>query len=575
MHLRSFVSAFVAYRCLLALQNEQPMCIMGAPSASTAISGVQQVLNQTGIAHPIVSTDFSKNIEPPGKERESAERGLHLFYMGVRYHTHMKVLRGMSFVDVIVGTALVLIVFVALFGILRASLMISGVAKARAGATAIADTQVEYVRALDYDLVGTIGGIPAGVVAATSTQTLNGIAYNTRTLVVYVDDPADGLAGADTNGITTDYKQIKVEVTYTVRTTARTVSVISNYAPQSLETTTGGGTLTIAVVNAAGTAVAGATVGIVNNSTVPTVNFTTFSDATGLVQLPGAPTSTEYQVSVSKSGYSSATTYARDATNQNPTPGYLTVAANQTTTSTFGVDVLAPFTFRTLHPIAPDATTDTFADSTQLANQTNTQVAGGALVLGQTGPDYVLSGSARSVNIAPAYLSEWTSLNAALSVPVGTTARVQVVDGAGVLLPDSVLAGNSTGFSTFPVVLTGVSTTTYSALGLLADLTTTSSSVTPQILDWRMDYRVGPTPFPNVSFTLTGTKTKGTTGAGAPIYKTTVASTTNASGVFLSSLEWDVYSISIPGYTIDVASSTLTPFTIDPATSFEGTLILE
>ncbi len=481
----------------------------------------------------------------------------------------------MSFVDVIVGSALVLIVFVALFGILRASLMISGVAKARAGATAIADTQMEYIRALDYDLVGTIGGIPAGVVTATSTQTLNGVAYNTRTLVLYVDDPADGLAGADTNGITTDYKQIKVEVTYTVRTTPRTVSVISNYAPQSLESTTGGGTLAIAVVNAVGAAVAGATVGIVNTSTVPTVNFTTFSDATGLVQLPGAPTSTEYQISVSKSGYSSATTYARDATNQNPTPGYLTVAVNQTTTSTFGVDVLAPLLIRTLHPIAPDATVDTLASSAQLASQTNTQVAGGALVLAQVGPDYVAAGSAGSVAITPGYLASWSSINAAIATPVGTDAKIRVTDGAGALLPDAVLAGNSAGFSAFPVSLASISTSTYPTLGLLADLTTSSTASTPQVLDWRVDYQVGPTPFPDVSFTLTGAKTKGTTGAGAPIYKTTVASTTNAAGVFMSSLEWDIYSISIPGQVINVVSSTTAPFTLDPGTSFEAVFILD
>lgn len=497
------------------------------------------------------------------------------FYTRVRYHTHMKALRGMSFVDVIVGSALVLIVFVALFGILRASLMISGVAKARAGATAIADTQIEYIRALDYDLVGTVGGIPAGVVAATSTQVVNGITYDTRTLIVYVDDPADGLAALDTNTITTDYKQIKVEVTYTVRTTQRTVSVISNYAPASLETTTGGGTLSIAVVNAVGAPVPGATVAVVNSSTVPAVNFTTFSDATGLVQLPGAPTSTEYRIDVSKTGYSSATTYARDATNQNPTPGYLTVVNNQTTTSTFAVDVLAPLTIRTLHPITSDATTDAFTSAAQLANQTNTQVSGGALLLAQTGPDYALSGSARSTSVAPGYIASWTSIAASLSVPGGTTAVVHVVDADGVLLPDAVLAGNSAGFTAFPVSLAGVSTTTYPTLGLSTDLTTASTLTTPQVLDWRIDYTVGPTPFPSVDFTITGAKTKGTTGAGEPLYKTIVASTTNAAGVFTASLEWDVYSISIPGYTIRVASSTPTPFTLDPGTAFDAALILE
>ncbi len=55
------------------------------------------------------------------------------------------------------------------------------------------------------------------------------------------------------------------------------------------------------------------------------VNLTTLSDVNGNVYLPGAQPATDYQVSVTKSGYSTAQTYARDSTNQNPTPGYMTV----------------------------------------------------------------------------------------------------------------------------------------------------------------------------------------------------------------------------------------------------------
>ncbi len=483
--------------------------------------------------------------------------------------------RGMSLVDVVVGSALVLIVFLGLLGLLRASLMISGVAKARAGAITLADNQIEYLRALDYDLVGTIGGIPAGIVQATSTQTLNGVQYSIRTLVIYVDDPADGLGLSDSTGITTDYKQIKVEVSYTIRATPRVVSVISNYAPPSLETTTNGGTLTVAVVNALGAPVSGATVAITNSSTNPAVSFTTFSDITGLVQLPGAPTSTEYQIQVSKSGYSSATTYTRDSTNQNPTPGYLTVAKNQTTTSTFPIDLLAPFTLRTFSPIQSAATTDTFTDATKLATQTSTEVVGGVVRLTQSAGGYALSGAARGVTIAPEYLASWTSISGTLSVPGGTAALVRVRDNLGALIPDAALPGNSTGFTTFPVSLATLSTTTYPSLALSVDLTTISTTTTAQLLDWRADYRVGPTPLPNVAFTLTGAKTKGTTGAGAPIYKTTIASTTNASGVYTSSIEWDVYSIVLTGLTAIIASSTPTPFTLDPGTAFDARLILE
>lgn len=483
--------------------------------------------------------------------------------------------RGMSLVDVIVGCALILIVFLGLLGLLRASLLISGVAKARAGAITLADSQVEYVRALDYDLVGTVGGIPAGTVQATSTQTLNGVAYNIRTFILYVDDPADGLGLSDSTGITTDYKQIKVEVSYTVRQTPRTISVISNYAPPSLETTTNGGTLTVAVVNATGGPVSGATVAITNGSTIPTVSFTTFSDVGGLVQLPGAPTSTEYQIEVSKSGYSSATTYARDGTNQNPTPGYLTVAKNQTTTSTFAIDLLSLFTLRTFSPIQPAVTEDVFADTSKLAMQSSTEVVGGALRLLFQGGGYALSGTAQSTVVAPAYLASWTSISGTINTPMGTTAHVRVTDGLGASIPDAVLPGNSAGFTSFPVSLATLATTTYPSLGLVAELTTTSTTTTSQLLDWRMDYLVGPTPLPNVPFTLTGAKTKGTTGAGAPLYKTTIASSTNASGVYTSSLEWDVYDMVVTGLTVLVASSTPSPYTLDPGVPFDATLILE
>ncbi len=484
----------------------------------------------------------------------------------------MKSLRGMSLIDVIVGSALVLVVFLALVGLARASILVSGLAKAKAGATAIADSQVEYLRSLDYDQVGTVGGIPAGVALATSTQTLNGITYNIRTLVEYVDDAADGLGAADSNTITTDYKRIKVVVTYTVRGTSREVSVISNYAPPAIETTTNGGTLTVSVVNASGAPVSGATVQVVNASTSPAVNFTTFSNVSGMVQLPGAPTSTEYRIFVSKNGYSSAQTYARDATNQNPTPGYLTVIKNTTTTGTFAIDALASFTMQTFFPVAPASTTDALADSTKIATQSSTQVSGGALKLAQPA-GYALSGTANTVATTPTYLAEWTSASSTLSTPAGTTVRVHVTDGTGALVPDVVLVGNAAGFSTFPIVLTGISTTTYPSLGLSFDLASNSTTTTSQVLDWRMDYKTGPTPVPNVAFTLTGGKTIGSTGGGSPIYKTTISTTTDSTGVRPLSLEWDSYKLSLTSY--DVIDACMPPtYTVSAGGSYVTSLYL-
>jgi len=481
---------------------------------------------------------------------------------------NMNAPRGMSLVDVIVGSAMVLIVFVALVGLLRASILITGVSKARAGATAIAETQMEYIRGLSYETVGTTNGIPAGAVVATSTQTLNGIAYNTRTLITYVDDPADGLGSSDTNGITTDYKRVKIEVSYVVHDSSRNVSLVSNVAPLSLESTTNGGTLSIAVVGATGLPVSGATVVITNTSTTPTISFSTFTDTQGLVQLPGAPVSTQYQIEVSKTGYSSATTHVRDATNQNPTPGYLTVVQGQTTTGTFSIDALAQLTLSTWFPIQSASTTDLFNDTSKLAIQTNTQVSGGALtLLFAGGAGYAVSGSADGSVIIPSRLVSWTLASSTTSLPAGTSARIHVLDGNGVLIPDAVLAGNSTGFTSFPVSLASIATSTYSSLALRADLASNSTTTSPSVLDWRMDYTVGPTPAPNVSFTLTGAKTIGSTGAGTPLFKTTVASATDSTGSKLLPIEWDTYVLSVSGY--DTVDACVPPaYALSPGISY-------
>ncbi|HEY4522772.1 MAG TPA: hypothetical protein VJK73_00155, partial [Candidatus Paceibacterota bacterium] len=77
--------------------------------------------------------------------------------------------RGMSLIEIIIGTALMLVVFVSLMGVLRASLMVSSLARAAAGANAIAGTQMEYLRGLSYDALGTVGGIPAGGVSPATT----------------------------------------------------------------------------------------------------------------------------------------------------------------------------------------------------------------------------------------------------------------------------------------------------------------------------------------------------------------------------------------------------------------------
>lgn len=351
----------------------------------------------------------------------------------------MQRLRGMTLIDVVVGTAIIALVFIAIVGVARASLAVASTAKAKAAAQSIAQNEMEYIRGLTYASVGTVGGIPSGVVPQTQTQVLDGISYTVRTLVEYVDDPGDGLGVNDSNGITIDYKQVKVQVSYALRGQSKSLAIVSNFAPPGLESTNGGGTLQVKVVNAVGAAVPGASVQVFNASTSPAVNLTTYANSSGIVNLPGAATSTGYQVTVSNLGYSTAQTYQRTVTNQNPTPGYLTVATNQTTTGTFAIDALGSLTIQTY-----------------------------------------------------------------------------------------------------------AATTTLPATS---------------------------TPLKNIPFTLTGAKTIGSTGTGAPIYKTVVAGNTGASASVTLPLEWDSYTPSISGYDVTDFCST-PPYVLAPGSATTVGIIL-
>lgn len=480
----------------------------------------------------------------------------------------------MSFVDVVVGTALVLIVFLALFGLLRASALISSVAKNKATAVAIANAQVEYLRSLEYNEVGTEGGIPSGSIPQIATTTENGLDFVVRTFIQYVDDPKDGLGASDATGITTDYKRAKVTVTYVLSGKSRDVSLVTNIAPPGLETTTGGGTLRLEIVGATGQPVPGASVRIQNPSLSPSVDVTAFSGADGVVLLPGAATSTDYRISVSKNGYSSAQTYARDAQNQNPSPGYLTVAQSQTTTATFAIDVLGTFVLRLFSPIESAVWSDMFGDASSIASQSSVVVSGGAVTLAGDGAGgYVSSGSVASVVLEPEYLAEWANASTTASVPGGTSLSVQVLDGNGALLPESVLPGNASGF-TGTVPLSGVATTTYPALALRATLASSISSFTPSLEEWRIGFKEGPLPRPDTAFTLTGAKAIGSTGAGAPIYKTVIDASTDAEGVYTGTLEWDVYDLVVDGLVV-LATEPLAPYPLDPASTTEVSVILE
>lgn len=462
--------------------------------------------------------------------------------------------RGVSLLDAVVGVALMLMVFTGISGVFKLSIELVSNNKARVGALALAQERLEYVHSLGYSSIGTQGGIPSGPLQQIDQTTLNAVQYTRRVLVRYIDDPKDGTGAADTNHITADAKEVKVEVSWTTRGALRTASLVSRISPVGIEQAVPGGTLSLYVVNAQGQAVTGALVDVVNTST--SVDTQAYSDVDGLVQFIGTPSGTGYRITVTKNGYSSAQTYTASSTNPSPSPGHLTVVNNQTTSATFAVDATAAFTIQTFDAIQTRTWTDTFSNGANIYTSASTTVSGGAVMLSGSPGSYEPEGFLRAVPVAVSYLAGWREIRFTHSTPANTAIRYYVYqDDSGTLVPDAALPGNSNGFTVSPINISSISTSTYTTLRVGARLTTLNPNNTPQIQDWHVDYDQGPVPLPNLSVHVRGAKQIGTN-AGAPVYKYSLTQSSGAGAtISLPTAEWDTYTLTVPGTTYDIARS--------------------
>lgn len=143
--------------------------------------------------------------------------------------------------------------------------------------------------------------------------------------------------------------------------------------------------------------------------------------------------------------------------------------------------------------------TDTFAASAgslSASSQAGINTADGAIELttnngsGTFVAPFYTSGTASSVVISPLVYGRWNSLNFNVTNTANTEVTVQVYKSDGTtLVPDTDLAGNSTGFSTSPVDLSTIpySATTGSII-LKATLTTSNTSETPRLNDWTVSW---------------------------------------------------------------------------------------
>jgi prepilin-type N-terminal cleavage/methylation domain-containing protein len=254
---------------------------------------------------------------------------------------------GFTLLEVLIGIAIFSIVSTGLYVGYASILEIVQASQFNATALSLIESHVEEVRNMRYEDVGTVGGVPAGVIPQSKAVTIDSVTYTLRTYVRNIDDPFDGQIGGTPNDTApADYKLVELQVTCDTCTTQKPVTMTTWVAPKNLESSTKNGSLFVRVFDGTGAPVVGATVHVINAGVTPAVDVTDITNVDGMLQLVDTATSSAgYHITVTKEGYSSDQTYP-PGNPANPVKPDATVATQQLTISSLSIDRVASLTVR-------------------------------------------------------------------------------------------------------------------------------------------------------------------------------------------------------------------------------------
>ena len=251
--------------------------------------------------------------------------------------------KGFSILEVIAAVFIFSIVTITIYGSFSAGLKSLAQSKHRVAATELANEKMEIIRNMPYSDIGTQGGIPSGILPQNETVWKSNQKFNVHTFIRYVDDSSDGLGQEDTNQVTTDYKEVKVEVSWPGVKPGYGVKTVSNFVPDGVETDVGGGSFRLNVIDGSGASLSGTAVQIVNSDNSPPTDINTYTDTYGTILLSGILAGDRnYQITVSKDGYESvATLPPYPTTSFDPTDVHASVMEGDLNTKAIIIDKLS------------------------------------------------------------------------------------------------------------------------------------------------------------------------------------------------------------------------------------------
>lgn len=250
--------------------------------------------------------------------------------------------KGMTLIEVLVAVAIFIFVSISVYQAYSGLLALVSLSRVKITAANLASEQFEIAKNLPYASVGTIAGIPSGVLTPVQSLIRDGKTFSVRTTVRNVDDPFDGLAGGSPNDTSpADYKLVEIEVSCAECINFVPIVLSTRVSPKSLEAASTNGSLFITVFDASGIPIQGATVHVVNSAS--SIDLTDVTDVQGRLQIIDTPPGNQnYEITVTKSGYSTDRTYPTgDVSNPNPVKSHATVAVQTVTDISFSIDRLS------------------------------------------------------------------------------------------------------------------------------------------------------------------------------------------------------------------------------------------
>lgn len=257
--------------------------------------------------------------------------------------------KGFGLIDVVVGSALLLIIMVGIFAVYQSLFKILTLSQEKIVAVGLANQRIEIIRNLSYQDVGTQGGVPSGEIPQTAYHEINGKTYTIKTNIIYIDDEFDELSPLDSTAA--DYKKARVEVLWNERNATSSVIQVANISPPNLESEITGGTLSMFINDREnGEIIPNAQISVINDQVDPSVYLSTVADDNGWFSLPGLEASDYYQIRVSKTDYDTHRTYS-DSVFLDPEPEYSHAQAreNDRTTRYFLISKASDITVKTVN----------------------------------------------------------------------------------------------------------------------------------------------------------------------------------------------------------------------------------